>query len=562
MPGSASRRIARFTICNRGAVGVLTAVGMLFATSCLALAIDVGSLYLSRRQLQSITDLAAMAAARDLSRAETAARATYTANGMTNLETLTVTTGRYEGDPAKLPSARFGTPASGATINAAHVTVLVKAPLFFGRLIMKTDTVDMSASATAVETSMASFYIGSRLASINDGLLNTLLTGLLGGSVNLTLMDYNALSNFKIDLLDFTKALGTRLNLTAGTYDQVLSSQATVGNVLGAMADVASRDSSTRAAEIAINKILAVPSAITATVPAGRLINLGPYGSLGLGETAAGFSARAAALEMLRAVAEAASGARQVNVNLGASVPGLLGLTATIMVGERPQGSSWVSMGSAGMTVYTAQTRLRLLASVGGSGILLGATIQVPVYLDVAAAQATLSSVSCGANPTTDARVSVSAKPSLANLWIGDPSSSSSWNNFSALPTMQSATLVTVPLLLSARAAAHAQITNNSAQTLDFTAQNIADNTVKTINSTGMVGSLLSSAIGDLDIQIQVLGIGIPGIATALLNTLLSPVPGIVDPVLDNLLATLGIGVGEADVGVSAVRCDGSALAG
>ena len=51
----------------------------------------------------------------------------------------------------------------------------------------------MSTVAVAKAEAQAVFAVGSRLASLNGGIVNQLLSGLLGTSVSLSVMDYNAL---------------------------------------------------------------------------------------------------------------------------------------------------------------------------------------------------------------------------------------------------------------------------------------------------------------------------------------------------------------------------------
>ena len=70
---------------------------------------------------------------------------------------------------------------------------------------------------------IATFAIGSRLVSLNGGLLNAILGRMLGTTLSLSAMDYQALIDAHIDAFDFLNALATRLDLTGVTYDSVLS---------------------------------------------------------------------------------------------------------------------------------------------------------------------------------------------------------------------------------------------------------------------------------------------------------------------------------------------------
>ena len=72
-----------------GNIAIISAAFMLVAVAACAFAVDLGSLYLQRRTEQGAVDLAAIAAAADLSRPEAAARATLAANGVAQISAAT-----------------------------------------------------------------------------------------------------------------------------------------------------------------------------------------------------------------------------------------------------------------------------------------------------------------------------------------------------------------------------------------------------------------------------------------------------------------------------------------
>ncbi|MBE8335766.1 hypothetical protein IQA65_16970, partial [Leptospira borgpetersenii serovar Ballum] len=112
--------------------------------------------------------------------------------------------------------------------NAARVEVTAPAPLFFGRWILNRPSVTVRKTATAAIPGgqpQAMFSIGSRLASLDGGLANALLSGLLGSNVSLTVMDYRALAGGRVNLLQFSDALATELGVTAGDYDALLQQE-------------------------------------------------------------------------------------------------------------------------------------------------------------------------------------------------------------------------------------------------------------------------------------------------------------------------------------------------
>ena len=550
------RRIRAFGADERGVAAILTAIFGVAAIASLAIGIDVARVFVERRKAQSAVDLAAISAAQNLGKAEKAARATLALNGVTP-QTLVVTLGNYAPDSRLAPGGRFR--ANATPINAAKVDVGVDAALFFGKAIVKKPALRVGASGLAVNTQHASFTIGSRLAALNGGVANALLSALAGGSVSLSVMDYNALASAKVDLLTFLDALAIRTGATGGSYDKVLAANATISQVAGALADVGGGGSTTKATLTRL-----ASAKLSNVVKLNQLASLGPLGALAVGSSAtAGLSTSVSLLDILSTSAQIANGTNVVNLDLGVQVPGLLGLTASIVTGERPQSSPWLSVGQSDVTVSTAQTRLRLTAQVGGG--LLGAAVRLPIAIDIASGKARLSGVSCGATPANDASVTLNVTPSVADLWIGEPTSLSNWNALKP-PTIGDATLVNA-LLLTITGSAHVAATNLSETPVPFDAKAIAAQTVKTVKTTDVAKSTLSSLIGGLDLKVKFLGLGLlsfgsESVVKALLASILAPVAGLVDPVLNTLLATLGVSIGQADVQVRGVRCDGSALVG
>lgn len=550
------KRFADFLADARGSIAILGAAFTLCALGALAIGIDVSSVLLDRRRLQGSADLAAIAAAADLSNATKAARATLAANGLATPREITVTLGNYVADPNTAVAGRFR--PNVTPYNAAQVRVGTDSSLYFGRKLVSADSLVIRATALAVNTQLASFSVGSRLASLNGGIANALLSSLLGGSITLGVMDYNALASAKVDILPFVSALATRVNLTAGTYDQALAANAKVGDVVSAIADTAQNTISVTAL-----KQIALAAKPSQIVDLTKILSLGPYGKLKVGDPGAGLTTQVSALDLLNAVAQVSNGTNQVSLNLGAQVPGLLGLTATLNIGERPQNSPWLAIGGPDVIVRTAQTRLRLVAQVGGTGSLLGKLINLPIAIDLAAAQARLSSLSCGKNPSVDAAVGVAARPSVAELWVGEPTNPTAWANGTAAPQVGSTALVNLLTLVKITVYSHVAATNVSEQTLNFSAADIASATVKTVKTTNVLQTTLSSLTKNLDIQATLIGLNIPDLGTgALLSAILTPVGALLDPVVNSLLDVLGVSIGEADVTVRGIRCDGAALVG
>jgi uncharacterized membrane protein len=128
---------------------------------------------------------------------------------------------------------------------------------------------------------------------------------------------------------------------------------------------------------------------------------------------------------------------------------------------------------------------------------------------------------------------------------------------------MQPAPLVAVPLLgVSVTGRAQAQITNISAQNVSFSWSEIANGTAKTVRTSGFTQSLVSGLVDHLVLNVSLgpLSLLTPALVTGAVTTTLQPLTPALDTLVNSLLASLGVGLGEADVWVNGVRCDGAAL--
>ncbi len=545
--------IWRLLSAREGSIAVVMALFLGISVILCALAIDIGSLYLERRTAQGAADLAALAAASDLDRAEEAARATLAANGFGDVA-LAVTKGRYEGDATLAPRERF---APGRTpFNAVRLDVATGGQLHFAKSFMAEPRIAVSALGAA--DAQATFSIGSRLAQLNGGAVNALLGSLLGGNVSLSAMDYEALLDANVSLARFLSQLAVETGVTAGTYGELLRGDVGVGAVLSAVVKAASADGERRAAEVVSTLLSQV--AATATVPLDALIDLGPLATAQIGEPNSGLGADVGVMSLISALASAANGGHQVAVNLGGAIPGLLSLKLDLAVGERMQHSGWIAVGQPGATLETAQTRLRLIAEVGGTGLLAGVRVRLPIYIEVAAAEARLKALTCTAE-AANREVVIEARPAVVKAWIGDVPTGS-LSSFGASVPVSDASVVQAPLI-SVSASAFAQMTNAAATELRFSQGDIDRHVVKTAKVSDHLSSLVSSLLKTAHLNVNVLGLGLNVSAIkALVLTLLSPVVTALDPVVESLLETVGVSLGEVDVEVNGLRCGGAVLAG
>lgn len=541
----------RLSTSRDGGMGLVLALFLSFCIPISALAVDVGSLFLERRTVQGAADLAAMAAAGDIDQAEATAKATLSANGFGEIRSMVVVKGHYEADPAMNHEARFE--AGKVPYNAVRLDVALGGRLYFAKSFMAEPEISVSAIGTTA--SMATFSVGSRLASVHDGIANALLGALLGGNVSLSVMDYRALLDAHVSVGGLLSALATGLGVTAGTYGELLDADARVGTVLSAAARASSASGQASAASVLVRL---AQSAGSVKLPLSDLLDLGPLGFTEVGGAHPGLGADVNVMSLVSTAASLANGNNQVSVNLGAAVPGLLSLRLDLAIGEPAKHSGWVAVGQEGSNLRTAQTRLKLVAEIGGSGVLSGLRIRLPLYVEVASAEARLKTLSCRAAGNGSAVVE--AKPAVVRAWIGDVATLG-LASFGSSALVSPGVLVDTSLI-DVTAMAYAEASNSSAVDLSFSQADIDARAIKTAEVHDLASSLVASLLRSADLDVGLIGLGSISAIKTLVASLLAPVAGTLDGVLRSLLGVLGVHLGEVDVGVNGIRCGAAALAG
>lgn len=545
MPGL----LRRFVADERGNFAFMAASCMVLVAGCAALGVDLGTMFADKRRTQSAADLAAIVAASDLTHASSAAAATVAKNNYPPGSLVAVETGVYKADTSLAPQQRF-TPAA-APANAVRVTMQTQTPLFFGKVLTGDTYFNLKATSVASTTQLATFAIGSRLVSLNGGLLNQLLGKLLGTSLSLSAMDYQSLIDAKINVFDFMSALATRANVTGVSYDTLLQSNLKVGDVIGALQTTAGGSASSVLANISASM-----SGVTTKMKLANLIDPGPYGDLTTGQQPK-VAVDVGALDLLSAAAQIANGTNQVSSNLSLGLPGIASITLQVAIGERPVGTSWITIGTTGASVHTAQTRIFAKIQLVGTGSV--SVVNLPVYVEVAAGTATLNKVSCGYPDINTSTVQLGVSPGIIDAWIGNVSSSD-MTNFTTAPNPPAVNIVNLGIIQVA-ARAHAAMANTAPTNVNFSYADIRAQTKKTVNTTSFTSSLTSSLLADLSLSVQLgpLGLPLPGIGP-LVVSIISGATVSIDTLLTGILQTLGVGLGQADVWVPGIRCDGGVL--
>jgi uncharacterized membrane protein len=549
-------KLADFRRNRGGAVAIIAAVSLMVLVAFTAAAVDFGSIYLKTRQLQGMADMAAISAATNLGQAQAAAVATVKANNWSAPVTVAAETGTYTPDPNIPPANRFRTEGGGT---AARVSLSSTADLYFASVLLGRSNIPISRTAIASQAQLASFSLGTRLAALQGGMANAMLTALTGSSVKLSIIDYNSLANAQVDLFQYVSALKTRAGLTAASFNDTLQTNVKTSDALGAIVDVLTGQGN-RGAGSAMATLAG--AANSTKISAGQLVNLGPYGGQDYINLGGGSGAMVSALDLASAVLQLSQGGRQVQFSLNLGVPGITNATAWLAIGERPANSPWIAItADNSIIVRTAQARLYIDLKVSPASPIAGvASLDVPVIVELASAQAKLSSISCGGANGSDS-VTVSVAPSIGDVALGQVNVAN-LNDFQDTLPITQANLISI-LLLQVTASSSVNIGGNDWQNVSFTDGDISSGTEKTVQTRDIAATTFSSLLGNLTVNVKILGLGLgidqSAVKTIVQNTL-SGVATPIDSSINGLTSLMGVGLGEADVRVNGVRCNMAAL--
>ena len=562
----------KLRLANSGNVATMVAVFAPVAAVMTALAVDTGLMASKQRQMQGLADLAAISAARDIQNADDAAKLILALNGFAGVDSLdaekgeiteelrdrysdhvVVQTGRYSADSSKKFTQRF-TPGASPP-NAVRVTLTDQEPRYFSLLLGSRSAI--SVSGTAAVSSEAAVSVGSRLLRLEDGILNSLLSELTGSEISLSVMDYRGLASANVDLLRMFDALATNIDLDAVTYEDVLDANVSVADLAQAMADVS--DESARVAST-FSSIASDADLADVMVTLSALIDLGDAGEARLGSPAKGLDLGVEALQLMTAAAFVSNGERQVDLALDSDVPSLAGVTVSLVVGERPQSRTWFAVSEQGHSmVSTAQTRLFMNVQIEGLGLLRRDLVRLPLYLELASAEAQITDVVCQPGSHEAERVDVSVRPGILTLRIADLD-----GGLSGLGATQEFAPAEIlhTRLLNVRASAQSRMVSANPETLRFPTSRIGSGEPMTVSTRDALGEALESAVRDLRLEVELLGMTLmsPEVVQALVGRILANAVEPVDELVFELTSALGISLGEADVWVHDARCNRSVL--
>ncbi|MDN0077105.1 TadG family pilus assembly protein [Crenobacter sp. SG2303] len=534
--------------------------------------IDIGSVFMQRRELQRTADMAALAGVQLMDSSCSVPTTNAKANtqqhgfGAQAGDQIAVTCGRW--DPSMYAAPTYFSAQNGASSNAVQVHLQRSVPFFFAfgsRVI--------TADATAKVTNTDSFTLGTGLVSLNAGLLNSLLSALVGGSINLDLVSYNGLANARINLT----SLMAQLN--AGSIQDLLATNISVQDFTLAMAKVLSQTDMTYVGAL---------QSLALSIPKGLTVNLGNTSAVpgvlqvDASNPNAALNASIGVLDAVMVAAEVAQ-AGKAPITLDAGLVNLSPL-ASVTVKAKIIQPPVLAAGEPGLdangvprtSAHAAQVRLFLGIQLLSAGPSVGgfsfSALNIPLALEAGQGTAWLQSIQCTTDPKTS-MATINVQPGIAAACIGDDAQASLTNNTIKLSCNQPATITSVLGLITVQAKSstgqglNLSIDSGSPDLLSFNAVVGDADDYQTANSnnvgqvlSNVTNQLLSSVLSSLHLNllfVDVLGLtnGLLALLTPLLQALLAPVFNLLSTALVPLLQLLGVQLGYSTVHNLSLTC-------
>ena len=567
---------------RRGAVAPMIAALGATLVGATGFALDAGLYYTANRELRAATEAAALAAA--MSPADATARAgeALSRNGYDPAILRSVEVGRYCPDAATPADQRFDAtfarcPGDGRT-NAVRIQTGMPSRQFLTRVLGSANPIpELGATATATRIDEAGVGITSGILTVTNALVNSvndLLGAILGVKLQLSTAEVEALMASDVDAGRFFDALAARVG-ESGTYADLTARTVNLHDLLLAAASAADRADTASALTLVAGQVGA-----GYPVPLSGLFGLGVWKDMPVGEAADQPALRAGinAYQLLAFAVQSGGGSIDASDALSRIISGTTVRISAIATGpmDRPR----FSFGPAGET-SVGTSALRINLDLGLDLSILGIGVDaVPVLIDVAAARADVSGIECPdtAEQARDTRVSLIASSGLVNAYIGQAPANAMTRPMPPLSAsdIAPARILSVLGIITVDARAVAQPLMGNSGTLTFgpggqgsIGRPGAPATPASIGNGSQAGTLISSLVGSLaasnGLQVNVIGLCIAPLCSAsairsqLLNAITAPVTGLVggtvDPLLDNLLAALGIQLGHATLWVTGARC-------
>lgn len=543
-------------------VVLLATIGMAALVS-----IDVGHVFYRQRQLQSVADMAALAAAQQLRRADTnaamteralaAAQASAGQNGFTGAarqdcgaspvgeDGMAVCAGVWDPNDAAAPADgrhfRGSFDPARLSPNAVRVVVSQTVPILFG--LPGGDGRRLRAEAIGnASPPVASFSVGSGLLNFESS--RSALALLLGNTISLSAADWQGLVDTRVTLDQL------RLEAGLGTVDELLNADLSLSRFYALVLRAANKESLLNAILGGMPGIIDA-RALAAGLSVGRVLDLGVLAPAMSSAADVGLNVA----ELLMLAAQVAN--KGAAVDLAGAVPLLPGTQLALQIVEPPRmavgpvrASSTDPMGWE-TTARTSQVDLGVRLNLGGE-ILGGSLISVnlPLRVQLGTAHSALTGMRCAA-ARSDRRATLNTVTTAATVCLAR-------DDLSQCATSD----VVVTNLAGIKITASPQQQTIPGNGMTST---LAPGEQTSTASQGQLAALVESLARNLDVKLIVAPVGIPIVNLDLklggiVSALNSVIFGLLGPTLDGLLAALGIQLSNADLWVHDVDCDNTRL--
>jgi len=480
---------------EKGAVLFLAVGFMMLAVLSLALVVDTGRLYMSKRNLQRVADMAAIEVLARKGKCSDQTATQYAQQSLTRnnfvlsaTNTLSVSCGQVG---TTLGIRELISSPIGAFDTAVRVVVResVAGSLIAGGIFKDKITMEASAVATNSGSGLAALTLKSTLLNVNitqnsrAQLLSSIFGGMLGGNLNISVGAWNGLIHTNIDIFKFLDKLAINAGLSAGNYEDVLTTNFTTGELIQAAIDVIDDQIGTPQVTInALDAIVALDELLVASQVAPTDLNVGELIRLQNGGSYTGAAAELQLFHLVQGIIQLANKNNAVTATIPITVGGTT-IDVKLKVIEPPQltsigdpelarAESHLSVNDSPNRIYVRSAQVRLLMSVNLSStltsivntllstlngtlsslttllnnllslnlngvlgsvicvscqqtfadpLILPPTFRFDVNLDVGAGEARVTDYSCG---VTNKSLSVNTKTAATNLRIGSMGSS------------------------------------------------------------------------------------------------------------------------------------------
>jgi uncharacterized membrane protein len=399
--------------------------------------VEVGYLYWAKRDTQKVADLASLAGAQALEDCNASNTNNTAASGNATTEngfsgTLSVACGTWSAATTSGTSDGFASSAEGVSPNAVKVVAERPVTPFFA---FTPSLPSVSAEAVATHTApVATFSIGTTLIGVNGTApLENFLTSIGINAGGTSLVGYAGLANVYITPSGLLQQLGISVpaNVSAGQLNTLLSAQSNAQalvNVMNAIVTVGGQQTLTGANVSLVNTIDAAVGNVplnnvalgsSSSTPSGLFAQIDGPGST----ASSALNTQVNALQLLEAAIGVATTGHAISAqSVNLSLPFGINVNAATSVIEPPS----IGIGGVGTTAYTAQIRTFIDITTSGNSPLFGTngaidlSVNLPIAIDVANAQAELTSLCSTTSSSGAPQATIAVTSSVLKMCVGN----------------------------------------------------------------------------------------------------------------------------------------------